>query len=165
MNKNYERCTYCNRRKWLSSGCLRKWLKPMECKHLQRTIDNKRDFNNAEIVNCVFLPERMAPVNTNKFVKFWKNKLFLTGSVRSLQRYFGSKNSGGEYLCGLTKRNHPSTSSEKYLIARSEYDFKEVLEPKNELVKCQHSEGHLVLRGHQHHTSLETCAIYCQLSK
>ncbi|KAL0822643.1 hypothetical protein ABMA28_004672 [Loxostege sticticalis] len=165
MNKNYERCTHCNRRKWLTSGCLRKWLKPLECKHLQRTIDNKRDFTNADIVNCVFLSERKPPVNTNKFVKFWKNKLFITGSVRSLQRYFGSKSSGGEYICSLSKRNHPSSSSDMCIIARSDYDFKDVIEPKKEMIKCQHSDGHLVLRGHQHHTSLETCAIYCQLSK
>ncbi|XP_072947518.1 uncharacterized protein [Epargyreus clarus] len=139
MNKNFERCSHCNRRKWLATGCLRKWLKPMECKHLQRTIDNKLDFNNSDIVNCVFLPERKPPVNTSKFVKFWKNKLFLTGSVRSLQRYF-----------------------DKRLIAG---EIRKDSEPDRQIMKCQHSDGHSVLRGHHQHSSLETCAIYCQLSK
>ncbi|CAG9793793.1 unnamed protein product [Diatraea saccharalis] len=165
MNKNYERCTHCNRKKWLTTGCLRKWLKPMECKHPQRTIDNKRDYNNTDIVNCVFLPDRKSPVNSNKLVKFWKNKLFITGSVRSLQRYFGNKSNGNEYMCNLNKRNYPSTSSEKRIIAHSNSELKEIVVTKKEMIKCHHADGHLVLRGHHQHTSLETCAIYCQLYK
>lgn len=162
MNKNYERCTHCNRRKWLASGCLRKWLKPMECKHLQRTVDNKRDFNNTDIVNRVYLPERKPAGNTNKFVRFWKNKLFITGSVRSLQRYFGNK-SGGEHLCCFGKMNEPSTSTEKHMVAKC--DLKKDLELEKCNIKCQHADGHSVLRGHHQHASVESCAIYCQLSK
>uniref|UniRef100_A0A2A4K9U4 SOCS box domain-containing protein n=1 Tax=Heliothis virescens TaxID=7102 RepID=A0A2A4K9U4_HELVI len=166
MNKNYERCTHCNRRKWLATGCLRKWLKPLECKHLQRTVDNKRDFNNTDIVNGVFLPERKPSVNTNKFVKFWKNKLFITGNVRSLQRYFGNKNNGGEHLCSLNKcSGDASTSSEKRVIAAFGYETKKDFQLNKQAIKCQHSDGHSVLRGHHQHASLETCAIYCQLSK
>ncbi|CAH0729641.1 unnamed protein product, partial [Brenthis ino] len=162
MNKNYERCTHCNRRKWLATGCLRKWLKPMECKHLQRSIDNKRDFSSTDIVNTVFLPERKAPVNTNKFVKFWKNKLLITGSVRSLQRYFGNKNDDDEYLCNYSKR--ADISSEKQIMPiRSE--TKKEIDLENMYMKCQHSDGHSVLRGHHQHASVESCAIYCQLSK
>lgn len=164
MNKNYERCTHCNRRKWLATGCLRKWLKPLECKHLQRTIDTKRDFNNTNLVNAAILPERKSPVNTNKFVKFWKNKLLITGSVRSLQRYFGSKNSGDEYLCNYSKRNDVSTSSEKQ-VAPLKSDTKKDNDLENTHMKCQHSDGHSVLRGHHQHASIESCAIYCQLSK
>ncbi|CAH2244497.1 suppressor of cytokine signaling 5-like [Pararge aegeria] len=163
MNKNYERCTHCNRRKWLATGCLRKWLKPMECKHLQRTVDSKRDFNNTDIVNRVYLPERMPPVNTNKFVRFWKNKLFVAGSVRSLQRYFGNKNIGGEHLCSLGKANEPSTSTEKHIVTK--LDIKKDLELEKSNIKCQHADGHSVLRGHHQHISVESCAIYCQLSK
>lgn len=164
MNKNYERCTHCNRRKWLTTGCLRKWIKPMECKHFQRTIDNKRDFSNTEI-NCVFLPERKPPMNTNKFVKFWKNKLFITGSVRSLQRYFGNK-TGGEHICNFNnKNNYPSSSTDKYLGSHNNCENKKDLEVSKQTMKCQHSEGHSVLRGHHQHASVETCAIYCQLSK
>ncbi|XP_030035020.1 suppressor of cytokine signaling 4 [Manduca sexta] len=165
MNKNYERCSHCTRRKWLATGCLRKWLKPngLECKHLQRSIDNKRDFSNTDIVNSVFLPDRKPTMNTNKFVKFWKNKLFLTGSVRSLQRYFGNKNNAGEYACSLNKVNDPCTSSDKRLGPVG-YEGKK--DDIKQYTRCQHSrEGHLVLRGHHQHASLETCAIYCQLSK
>lgn len=164
MNKNYERCTHCNRRKWLATGCLRKWLKPMECKHLQRNIDNKRDFNSTDIVNTVFLPERKTPVNTNKFVKFWKNKLLITGSVRSLQRYFGNKNDEDEYLCNYSKRADISTSSEKQIMPIKNETKKEI-DLENMYMKCQHSDGHSVLRGHHQHASVESCAIYCQLSK
>lgn len=166
MNKNYERCSYCNRRKWLNTGCLRKWLKPnaLECKHLQRTIDNKRDFTNSDIVNGVFLPERKPSMNTNKFVKFWKNKLFLTGSVRTLQRYFGHKNGSGEYICNLNKPCDPSTSSDKRITSPG-CELKRDNDLGKQTTKCQHSEGHSVLRGHHQHASLETCAIYCQLSK
>lgn len=159
MNKNYERCTHCNRRKWLTTGCLRKWLKPMECKHLQRTIDNKRDLSNTDIVNCVFLPERKPSVNTNMFVKFWKNRLIITGSVRSLQRYF-SKNTID--YSSITK-SESFTSSEKRTSIGCE--GKKEAESSKHAIKCQHSDGHSVLRGHHQHTSLETCAIYCQLSK
>lgn len=159
MNKNYERCTHCNRRKWLTTGCLRKWLKPMECKHLQRTIDNKRDLSNTDIVNCVFLPERKPSVNTNMFVKFWKNRLLITGSVRSLQRYF-SKNTVD--YASITK-SEPCTSSEKRISIGCE--GKKEAESSKQAIKCQHSDGHSVLRGHHQHASLETCAIYCQLSK
>ncbi|XP_050351812.1 suppressor of cytokine signaling 5-like [Nymphalis io] len=162
MNKNYERCTHCNRRKWLATGCLRKWLKPLECKHLQRTIDSKRDYNNTDIVNTVFLPERKPPVNTNKFVKFWKNKLFITGSVRSLQRYFGNKNSGGEYMCNFSKGADSYTKENQIVAAKNEIR-NEDLESMH--MKCQHSDGHSVLRGHHQHLSVESCAIYCQLSK
>ncbi|KAM3966409.1 suppressor of cytokine signaling 6 [Aphomia sociella] len=162
MNKNYERCTHCNRRKWLTTGCLRKWIKPMECKHFQRTIDNKRDFPNTEI-NCVFLPERKPPMNTNKFVKFWKNKLFITGSVRSLQRYFGNKS--GEHICNFNKNNYPSSSTDKCVGSHINCEIKKDTEPNKQTIKCQHSEGHSVLRGHHQHASVETCAIYCQLSK
>ncbi|XP_053606610.1 suppressor of cytokine signaling 4-like [Plodia interpunctella] len=165
MNKNYERCTHCNRRKWLTSGCLRKWLKPMECKHLQRTIDNKRDFNNTDIVNCIFLPERKPAVNTNKFVKFWKNKLFISGSVRSLQRYFGNKNGGGDHICNLNINTYPSTSTDKCVASHITREMKKDVESNKQTIMCQHSDGHSVLRGHHQHASLETCAIYCQLSK
>ncbi|KPI91686.1 PREDICTED: suppressor of cytokine signaling 2-like [Papilio xuthus] len=165
MNKNYERCTNCNRRKWLASGCLRKWLKPMECKHLQRSIDSKRDFNNTDIVNCVVLPDRKTSLNTNKFVKFWKNKFFMTGSVRSLQRYFSNKNNGGEYICSFNKTSDPSTSTDKRTVSNPCYDIKKDSSSDKITIKCQHSEGHSVLRGHHQHASMETCAIYCQLSK
>lgn len=162
MNKNYERCSLCNRRKWLTTGCLRKWLKPMECKHLPRTIDSKRDTNDTDIINCVaFLSERTSPVNPNKFVKFWKNKLFITGSVRSLQRYFGSKNNTNEYFC---KPVEASSSSER-LIFTTKQETKRDIELNKKIIKCQHSEDHSVLRGHHQHISLESCAIYCQLSK
>lgn len=164
MNKNYERCTHCNRRKWLATGCLRKWLKPMECKHLQRTIDTKRDFSNTNLVNSAILPERKSPVNTNKFVKFWKNKLLITGSVRSLQRYFGNKNTSEEYLCNYNKRTDVSTSSEKQII-HLKSESKKDTDLENIHMKCQHSDGHSVLRGHHQHASVESCAIYCQLSK
>lgn len=166
MNKNYERCTHCNRRKWLATGCLRKWIKPnaIECKHLQRNIDSKRDFDDTDFVNEVFLSDRTVAVNTSKFVKFWKNKLFLTGSVRSLQRYFGHKNSGGDYICSLNKGCDPSTSSEKRIVPNFGHETRKD-EIYKQAAKCQHSDGHLVLRGHQHHSSVETCAIYCQLSK
>lgn len=164
MNKNYERCSHCNRRKWLATGCLRKWLKPnaLECKHLQRNIDNKRDFTNTDIVNSVFLPDRKPSSNTNKFVKFWKSKLFITGSVRSLQRYFGNKYNGDEYMCNTNKNNIFSTSTDKKVafVVENKKDESE------QSAKCQHShEGHSVLRGHHQHSSIETCAIYCQLSK
>lgn len=163
MNKNYERCTHCNRRKWLTSGCLRKWLKPVECKHAQRNIDNKRDFNDMDIVNCVYLPERKASVNTNKFVKFWKNKLFITGSVRSLQRYFGNKDSSDEFIYNFSKID-PSTSNKKQeIIMKSE--IKKDVEFDNQTIKCQHADGHSVLRGHHQHASIESCALYCQLAK
>ncbi|CAB3251396.1 unnamed protein product [Arctia plantaginis] len=165
MNKNYERCTHCNRRKWLVTGCLRKWLKPPECKHLQRTVENKRDFNNTDIVNGAFLPDRKPPMNTNKFVKFWKNKLFLTGNVRALQRYFGSKNNTGEHLCSLNKCTDASTSSEKRIVVASGYEAKKDGLLNKQVIKCEHADGHSVLRGHHQHVSLETCAIYCQLSK
>ncbi|XP_068618181.1 suppressor of cytokine signaling 4-like [Battus philenor] len=164
MNKNYERCSYCNRRKWLASGCLRKWLKPLECKHLQRSIDNKMDFNNTDIVNCVILPDRKTPGKTSKFVKFWKNKFFLTGSVRSLQRYFRNKNNEGEHICNFKKSADPCTSTEKRMSDAS-YDIKKDVHTDQLITKCQHSEGHSVLRGHHQHASMETCAIYCQLSK
>lgn len=165
MNKNYERCTYCNRRKWLTSGCLRKWLKPMECKHFQRSIDSKRDFNNTDIVNCVVLPDCKTSLNTNKFVKFWKNKFFMTGSVRSLQRYFSNKNNGGEYICSFNKTSDPSTSTDKRTVFNPSFDTKKDSSSDKITIKCQHSEGHSVLRGHHQHASMETCAIYCQLSK
>ncbi|CAF4909117.1 uncharacterized protein LOC125049234 [Pieris napi] len=161
MNKNYERCTHCNRRKWLTTGCLRKWLKPMECKHLQRTIESKRDLNETDIVRCVFLSERTSPVKTNKFVKFWKNKLFITGSVRSLQRYFGNKNNANEYLC---KPVETSSSSERLMFA-AKPEIKRDIDLHKQMIKCQHSDDHSVLRGHHQHISLESCAIYCQLSK
>lgn len=157
MNRNYERCTHCNRRKWLATGCLRKWLKPMECKHLHRTMDNKRDLDNVDIVNCVFLPERKTPVNANMFVKFWKNKLLITGSVRSFQRYFRNKYSDH-------KSNDPS-SSNKLTGSVAGCDDKKEAESNKQILKCQHSDGHSVLRGHHQHASPETCAIYCQLSK
>ncbi|KAL4703299.1 hypothetical protein ACJJTC_015431 [Scirpophaga incertulas] len=160
MNKNYERCSHCNRRKWLSTGYLRNWLKP-ESKHFKRNVEEKGDFNNSDIINRVFLPECKAPVNSNKFIKFWKNKLFITGSVRSLQRYFDWKNNGGEYVCSLNKRN--LASSEKYSIPQEKCESKDL--HQTTIIKCQHSDGHLVLRGHHQHASLETCAIYCQLSK
>lgn len=167
MNKNYERCTHCTRRKWLATGCLRKWIKPtaMECKHFQRNIDSKRDFSNTDLVNGLFLTDRKTPINTNKFVKFWKNKLFLTGSVRTLQRYFGNKNAGSEYMCNLNKGCDPSTSSEKRIVTLGYEHKKDAHEIHKQSSKCQHSDGHLVLRGHHHHASIETCAIYCQLSK
>lgn len=164
MNKNYERCTHCNRRKWLASGCLRKWLKPMECKHLQRSIDSKREYNNTDIVNCVILPDRKTSANTNKFVKFWKNKFFITGSVRTLQRYFSNKNNG-EYICSLNKTTDPSSTTEKRIVTNGNSDIRKDLIFDKVSVKCQHSEGHSVLRGHHQHASIETCAIYCQLSK
>lgn len=166
MNKNYERCQHCNRRKWLATGCLRKWLKPngLECKHLQRSIDNKRDFNNTDIVNSVFLSDCKPSANTNKFVKFWKNKLFITGSVRSLQRYFVNKNNGEEYMCTTNKSNNNSTSIDKKIAFVTGYENKK--DESKHPTKCQHShEGHSVLRGHHQHSSIETCAIYCQLSK
>lgn len=168
MNKNYERCTHCNRRKWLATACLRKWIKPsaMECKHLQRNNDNKRDFNNGDLVNGVFLTDRKAPINSNKFVKFWKNKLFLTGSVRTLQRYFTSKNASGEYVGNLNKGCEPSTSSEKRITPTTGHEHKkDAQDVYKQSAKCQHVDGQLVLRGHHHHASIETCAIYCQLSK
>ncbi|XP_037973428.2 suppressor of cytokine signaling 1 [Plutella xylostella] len=167
MNKNYERCTRCNRRKLLTTGCLRKWLKPMECKHLQRTIDNKRDYNDTDIVSCVFLTERMPPPNTNKFMKFWKNKLFITGSVRSLQRYFTNKVGGSEFIRNLNKANEPSTSSDKRISSAAISDHRCEVEPykQSSQVKCLHSDSHSVLRGHDKHSSAESCAIYCQLAK
>lgn len=165
MNKNYERCTHCNRRKWLATGCLRKWIKPnaMECKHLQRNIDSKRDFDDTDFVNEVLLSDRKIAVNSSKLVKFWKNKLFLTGSVRSLQRYFGHKSNGPDYICNLSKGCDPSSSTDKRIVTNLSHDPR-----RDNLYKqaiCQHSDGHLVLRGHHHHASVETCAIYCQLSK
>lgn len=162
MNKNYERCTHCNRRKWLATGCLRKWLKPMECKHLQRSIDSKRDFSNTDIVNCVFLPDRKPPSNTNKFIKFWKNKLFITGSVRSLQRYFGNKNRDGEFMCDFNKTADPCTSRQIITVTN---EVKKDILAEHITMKCKHSDGHSVLRGHHQHVSVESCAIYCQLSK
>ncbi|CAG5025463.1 unnamed protein product [Parnassius apollo] len=136
----------------------------MECKHFQRSIDSKHDFNNTDIVNCVFLGERKAPVNTNKFIKFWKNKFFITGSVRSLQRYFSNKNSSSEFICGFNKTTDPCPSTGKRLEHDSSYDIKKDIF-ENLTLNCQHSEGHSVLRGHHQHASMETCAIYCQLSK
>ncbi|XP_063363736.1 uncharacterized protein LOC134652475 [Cydia amplana] len=167
MNKNYERCTHCNRRKWLTTGCLRKWLKPIECKHLQRTIDTKRDYTNADVVHCVFLPERKPQMNPSKFVKFWKNKLFISGSVRSLQRYFGNKNNDEDHIYNITKSkcSEPSTSLEKSPVSIIDSNDKKVVEYNKQVMKCQHSDGHSVLRGHHQHASLETCTIYCQLSK
>lgn len=165
MNKNYERCTHCNRRKWLVTGCLRKWLKLPECKHLQRTVDNKRDYNNTDIVNGVFLSDRMFPMNTNKFVKFWKKKLFLTGNVRALQRFFGSKDNNEEPMCSLSKCTEASTSSDKKIVIDSGCDTNKDGQLNKQLVKCEHADGHSVLRGHHQHVSPETCAIYCQLSK
>ncbi|CAG9561100.1 unnamed protein product [Danaus chrysippus] len=162
MNKNYERCTHCNRRKWLATGCLRKWLKPMECKHLQRSIDSKRDFSNTDIVNCVFLPDRKPPSNTNKFIKFWKNKLFITGSVRSLQRYFGNKNRDGEFMCNFNKAADPCTSRQIITVTN---EVKKDILADHITMECKHSDGHSVLRGHHQHVSVESCAIYCQLSK
>lgn len=116
-------------------------------------------------MNGVFLPDRKPSVNTNKFVKFWKNKLFINGNVRTLQRYFGNKNNGGEHLCSLNKCTDPSTSSDKRMITGSGCDTKKDFQPNKQAIKCQHSDGHSVLRGHHQHASIETCAIYCQLSK
>ncbi|KAJ2944285.1 hypothetical protein O0L34_g18271 [Tuta absoluta] len=97
------------------------------------------------------------------FVKFWKNKLLITGSVRSLQRYFGTKND----YCSLNKNNEPSTSSDKRIGVPLTYESRRETDSNKQTLKCQcqHSEGHSVLRGHHQHASLETCAIYCQLSK
>ncbi|KAI5645470.1 SH2 domain-containing protein [Phthorimaea operculella] len=97
------------------------------------------------------------------FVKFWKNKLLITGSVRSLQRYFGTKND----YCSLNKNNEPSTSSDKRIGVPMTYENRKETDCNKQILKCQcqHSEGHSVLRGHHQHASLETCAIYCQLSK
>lgn len=166
MNKNYERCSHCNRRKWLATGCLRKWIKPnaLECKHLQRSIERKRDFDDTDFVNEVFLSDRKVAVSTSKFVKFWKNKLFLTGSVRSLQRYFGHGHNNGDYICNLSQGRNPSTSSDKLIVSNIGHESR-VDDIYKQAAKCHHSDGHLVLRGHHHHTSIETCAIYCQLSK
>ncbi|GBP66459.1 Suppressor of cytokine signaling 6 [Eumeta japonica] len=36
---------------------------------------------------------------------------------------------------------------------------------KHNSEKCHHTDEHSVLRGHHHHTSVESCAVYCQLSK
>ncbi|VVC90906.1 suppressor of cytokine signaling 6-like [Leptidea sinapis] len=162
-NKNYERCSHCNRRKWLTTGCLRKWLKPMECKHLSRNLDSKRgDFNNTDIGNCVFLSERTPNVNNNKFVKFWKNKLFITGSVRSFQRYFGRKSTNSDYC---NKPVVASSSGEKISLY-SKHELKKDTElDANSVNNCQHSNDHSVLRGHRLHASLESCEIYCQLVK
>lgn len=159
MNISYERCSYCNRRKWLTSGCLRKWIKPnsMECKHLQRSIDKNKD-TNIDIVDAILMPEPNSSLNTNKFVKLWKSKFFITTSVRSLQRYFG-KSRGADSICKLNKSNDPTSAFEtRYGIG---IEIKHTLRP---IMKCQHSkEGHSVLRSHHQHASLESCAIYCQL--
>ncbi|XP_041987541.1 suppressor of cytokine signaling 5-like [Aricia agestis] len=163
MNKNYERCAHCNRRKWLSSGCLRKWLKPMECKHSQRNIDSKRDLNDVDIVNCTFMPERKPMAN--KFVKFWKNKLFITGSVRSLQKYFGNKNSGSEYYYNFNKPDASACSTKHYNADKKDINNEYELENQYNIVKYHHADGHSVLRGHHQHTSIESCALYCQLAK
>lgn len=168
MNKNYERCTRCNHRKLLTTG-LRKWLKPMECKHLQRTVDAKRDLDETDIVNCVLVKDRGSTGGPNKFVKFCKSKLFLTNSVRSLQRYFTNKVRSDDFSSPYSKITDcdicdPAPEKRTLLPSGSE-NKRDVESTKLGHVKCPHSDGHLVLRGHEKHTSAESCAIYCQLSK
>lgn len=169
MNKNCERCNRCTHCKLLKPGigCLRKLLKPMECKHLQRTLDSKRDFNDTDRVSCVLLTERKPPGNSGKFIKFCKSKLFITSSVRSLQRYFTNKAGGNDLMRNLNQSNDPSTSSSKQISAVSMPDQKksDAAGHKANAVKCNHSTGQLILRGHDKHPSDEDCDIYCQLSR
>lgn len=164
MNKNYERCTRCNRRKLLTTGCLRKWLKPIECKHVQRSVDNNRNFNNTDIDNCKLLPECKTTIKANKFVKFWKSKLVINGSVRSLQRYFSNKISSNECVYTSNLNHEPSTSSEHKNLTIADTESHGMDCRKIDLVKCQHL-GYSVLRGHYQHASDASCDIYCQLSK
>lgn len=156
-----ERCNRCNRRKSVS---FRRWMKPSECKHYQKTFDKQIDSENS---SCDVFQESMKGTNTkNQFLKFWRTKLIYS-SVRSLQRYFGRKVTNDSFIHKSDKLSSCSTTELNRDLRLPQIEDKNtrVAELFRKSSKCQHADGHSVLRGHHQHSSMETCALYCQLSK
>lgn len=168
MDEKYER----HKRKLLtSSDCFLKWWRPIKCKHNKQRplrdnlvdkykVNSRRNCSNGEISHNIIISDYKMSLNkNNRFIKFWKSKLVIR-TCRTLQRYFSDKISvTSEPNNSIDVRKSPEHSE----FPATECHFTK--SGKHGLINCQHSENHSVLRGHRHHASVESCAIYCQLSK